>query len=276
MNDSGNQTFLITKEYRKFAEFCDACRAYQYIGLCYGSPGVGKTLSAQYYSRNEIMQYFNDNYHYEKDLPWKNVIDHHTALFTPQVASSTSMIKKELQERMDLFNRTVERAKFEMGFFQTTTDSKYKRRGRNEFCKLVIVDEADRLTQSGLELVRDFYDRYQMGVILIGMPGIEKRLSRYGQFYSRVGFVHNYKPINPEEIEHILQYKWKELGLAFNPVDFSDREALSDIIRITRGNFRLLNRIFTQIDRIMKINNQNFLSLEVVEAARENLIIGSV
>ncbi|EAD5290019.1 ATP-binding protein, partial [Listeria monocytogenes] len=64
------------------------------------------------------------------------------------------------------------------------------------------------------------------------------------------------------------------IGLAIDYENFEDYDAINRIIKLTNGNFRLLQRLFTQIDRIMEINNLEKISSDVVQAARESLIIG--
>lgn len=138
---------------------------------------------------------------------------------------------------------------------------------------LIIVDEIDRLKTQTIELLQDIYDKNDLGMIFIGMPGIEKRLSRYPQLYSRVGFSHEYKKLNNTELNHMLEHKWSEMGLT---TSYEDYDALTSIIKLSNGNFRLLHRLFTQIERIMGINNLSKVTIDVVNAARDSLVIGNI
>lgn len=113
-----------------------------------------------------------------------------------------------------------------------------------------------------------------LGMILIGMPGIEKRLSRYPQLYSRIGFSHQLDKLTNDELKHILEYKWEELSLPVSYEDFEDYESINTVIKITNGNFRLVQRLFSQIIRIMEINELNKITVDVIETACEGLLIG--
>ncbi len=144
-----------------------------------------------------------------------------------------------------------------------------------DYVELVLVDEADRLRMPGLEQVRDDYDRHGWGLVLIGMPGLERRLSRYPQLYSRIGFVHHYRPLGADELLFVLQRQWESLGLRLSPEDFTDSETIAAVARITGGNFRLVRRLLAQVERILEINKLSVVTTEVVQTAREALVIGS-
>ena len=100
------------------------------------------------------------------------------------------------------------------------------------------MDESERLKMSGIEQLREIYNAGNIGLIFIGMPGLEKKLSRYPQLYSRVGFAHQYRALSQEEMRFMLSHYWERLDLKMNPNDFTDAEAIAAIARITNGNFR--------------------------------------
>jgi DNA transposition AAA+ family ATPase len=260
--------FLTTKEHRRFTEFADACRHDRYIGLCYGQPGVGKTLSARQYAHwdelEPMLSLWRSSYTQARDRP-----DLHTLLYTPTISVTPRVLSKDL----------VALGQY-LSVIRTAGPSDPRAHGAAHgsplYTELLIVDEADRLRTPGLEQLRDHYDRSQMGMILIGMPGIEKRLARYPQLYSRIGFVHEYRPLSADELAFVLQRHWAALGLELSADDFTDTEAIAAVHRITSGNFRLVQRLFAQITRVLEINGLRVISREVVETARESLVIGTL
>lgn len=133
----------------------------------------------------------------------------------------------------------------------------------------------DRLRQAPLEQLRDHHERSGVGLVLIGMPGIERRLARYPQFYSRAGFAHEYRRLSEPDLDIVIQRHWDAICAPVRPQDPTTAAALAVIRRATQGNFRLVHRLFAQMQRILEIDSLAVISSEVVDAAREPLVIGT-
>lgn len=322
MSSGGATHFVETLEHRRFEEFCEACQRDRYIGLCYGPPGVGKTVSALRYARWENVLAYRESSQSRKLLAKAQSCE--VVFYTPAVVNTPKIIERDiLRLRYDLAelrrehiraNAAPEVARLErqikrhcerraipvLGrrFYADVSEKDLSKEERvasfraeqalrrlherlgedlvevSDPTTLIVIDEADRLKESGLEQLRDMFDRDSTGLVLIGMPGIEKRLARYPQLYSRVGFVHEFRPLTAKEVRRLLEEK----RLTRTPMGaaLKDEEVISAILRVTGGNFRLLNRLLTQITRILEINRLKQVTREVVDAARESLVIGTV
>jgi hypothetical protein len=171
--------FIVTKEYRRFAEFCEACREARYIGLCYGLPGVGKTVSARQYAHwNQLEALLGGSPPYRHaPMPPHDSGPWQTVLYTPGVTNTPRSVEQAVGNLWGTVDGLGARATW-----YADPNAPVRRQPPD----LLLVDEADRLKTASLEQLRDFYDRRQVGMVLIGMPGLQKRLARYAQLYSRV------------------------------------------------------------------------------------------
>lgn len=265
---TGMAAFQNTREHRRFTEFADTVRAHRYIGLCWGPPGVGKTLSARNYAGTDDWEQWQTIFEDDFGPVPPRVLEAHTAFFTPSVAATVREIDRGLPTACQRISFAIDY--HEHGLVDPYIYTQSRSSGLTE---LLIIDEADRLKTTGLEQVRDYFDRHNMGVILIGMPGIEKRLARYPQLYSRIGFAHEYRPLSPDELTAVLTNRLPPRGQADDD-DIGHATAIATIVRVTGGNFRLVDRLVTQVERIQKLNKLDGLTPEVVDAARQALLIG--
>jgi DNA transposition AAA+ family ATPase len=231
---------------------------------------VGKTESTREYARWEEI---------EPLLSWHGVVQPRlspdnprprVALYTPTAIVTARQIEKDvvlLRWSLRIIGEAARAVPQEV-----ETVEGMVRAGQVD---LLVVDEADRLKPLALEVLRDCYDRSPMGLILVGMPGLEKRLARYPQLYSRVGFVHQYRTLDREEQREIIEQQVRRIGEGRGEGRRIEKDAVVQIIRMTGGNFRQMERLLSQMKRILEINPEvGVVNKEVVEAAREQLVFG--
>ena len=110
---------------------------------------------------------------------------------------------------------------------------------------------------------------------LLALSLVQKMPStpRFPQLYSRIGFVHEFRPIGAAEVQELLERCWTAPGVTLPDNGFTS-EVVARLVRMTGGNIRLLTRLMTQVERVLGVNDTQVISVEIVEAARDSLVIG--
>lgn len=121
-----------------------------------------------------------------------------------------------------------------------------------------------------LEAVRATFDQGGIGLVLIGMPG-------YGETPDPPPLdllPHRFRAQFPglERRRGAPPSCRRMAGFLHHP-PFAE-EATSALIRITEGNFRLLDRLLSQLQRIARLNSLSSITAQAADAACESLLIG--
>jgi AAA domain len=229
---TSSRAFVETIEHNRFVEFCDACRHFRYVGLCYGPPGVGKTLSALRYSRaDQIVPRDRWTSEVTDDRPVDTLLYTTSVVNTPSrveidirlarermmsivldpIRREATMVLEEIRlkdekSRREIMNKPgcspCDRPAVDPTYFETYKQYQAKQRAVSDPTTLILVDEADRLHMNSLEQMRSIFDEGTAGMVLIGMPGIEKRVPDFRSSIRVLVLSMNFVPWTPTKCKN--------------------------------------------------------------------------
>jgi len=253
---------MITSLYHRFAEISNKSQKVKNVSLIFGKSEIEKTRSSQHYYHWHIIEPLPQRPAAIRTPP-SCLLGSIAAVYTPDVTVTPCRLQASIASLRNEYNFLME---------QTTYIYSLETAGPNPHrqLKLLIIDEAYRLDSDYLELLRDLYDRSSLSILLIGAPGIDRRLQRagYSQLHSRFDFVYQIKSMSKAEMRLFIEQKWLELKLPL----IADDTISSAIMRLGDENFRRLNTIFGEVSRLQKLNCLPMITPDLLETARRSLL----
>jgi len=251
--------FVLTRQHQRFAQFSDACRANRYIGICTGRSGVGKTSSAEAYSRWSVIEPLLEPQLRPK-LPPAEIHSCHTVVYTPDIACTVKRVESGVSRLRNRFDTIVQES------FLWYRAAEWHRTQPRKFVELMIVDEAQRLNTKCLESIRDFSKSQNIGVVLLARPGFEFRVRDLEHIGNHVAFNHVYNTPRTDELKSIWHARSQCSDLLI------EDEAVEMIEKVTSSNIQKVVNIQAEINRVCKINSVSLITPELVQEASKTLL----
>lgn len=137
-------------------------------------------------------------------------------------------------------------------------------RGRDT---VLLIDEADYLSDGSLELVRRVInDKARTGVVLAGLPRLKYKIENlrndHQQLTSRVGILLEVKRMGKPDAVKIIEGVWRNLP----------KETMDAFVKLANGSVRTLVKLMGRVHQVMRLNQIETPNAEVVAAAGETLM----
>jgi hypothetical protein len=116
-----------------------------------------------------------------------------------------------------------------------------------------------------MSIMRSIFDGHSRHGAYRHASNRETRCSLPPVLLALIGFVHEFHPLDVH-VQELLERRWTPTGVVLPKKQL--------LVRTAGGNFRLLARLLTQIERVLSVNDLQVVSTAVIEAARDSLVIG--
>jgi hypothetical protein len=185
----------------------------------------------------------------------------HTAVFTPDVSCTVKRVQTALALLRNKFDKLIQESQI------YHSPELWYQSQQTRFLQLIIIDKAYRLSLRCLEAIADISERQKLGIVLIGMPGFDRRIRSFEQVHNLVGFYHTFNTPRTEELAAILEACWHNQNIQI------DQAAVETLEKVTSSNIRKLININAEMGRVCELNSISIITPEVVQLASRTLLL---
>jgi len=130
----------------------------------------------------------------------------------------------------------------------------------------VIIDEADKMPEGLLEWVRDFVDITAVPFALIGEKLLKRKMEKERRIWSRTLRLVEFAPISTKDILFFAKEATRDEDRNFTGILLTANQG-SMIARAAEGDFRPVKRHVFFIEELLRVNNSNTVTDEMVKMA---------
>lgn len=233
--------------FRKFVDILmDGKQGQPTMAAVTGTAGIGKTVAA-----NEILEAKNRNQSHTGVSPVILVTLHPKP--TPRAIASE--IAKELSQKQPRWKTSNEIAS-EVSELIVRND-----------LRLIMVDEADRLDETGFDLLRSVFDSTGCPIMLVGLPQLMRVISKYEQFDSRVGLRLTFETLDEEEVISNFLPKLEYPNWKYDLQKNADIEMGRFLWDKAKPSLRKLINIIKLSDYVAEVHGRSAIDLEIIKEA---------
>lgn len=125
---------------------------------------------------------------------------------------------------------------------------------------VLIIDEAQKLTEKSLEMLRVFlnYETNEfklIQIVLLGQIELHSRIMAIPNFFDRISFKYTLNPLSQQETREMIEFRIKQAGYNSNMHLFLD-EAITEIYRATQGYPRRITMLCHRLLKELILKNR--------------------